>query len=146
MAALLPAASPEQKPESEQQSSGIQHGGSCCFSWPQSARQHPAQDGGRALMNQKTARQAGQDPTNVRDQILTLIQLTWAEPLSVPRGPCWRSYRLALSSARRPHPGLRKTSLAVAPLSGLFSSEAKTWQGDTETNPERQAMERPLNC
>lgn len=43
-------------------------------------------------------------------------------------------------------PGLRKTSLAVAPLSGLFSSEAKTWQGDTETNPERQAMERPLNC
>lgn len=53
---------------------------------------------------------AGQGPTNVRDQIffffLTLIQLTWAEPFSVPRGPCWMSYGLALSSARhRPHPG-----------------------------------------
>lgn len=29
-------------------------------------------------------------------RFLTLIQLAWAEPLSVPRGPCWMSYRLAL--------------------------------------------------
>lgn len=36
---------------------------------------------------------------------MNLIQLTWAEPLSVPRGlRCWMSYRLTLSSAHRPHP------------------------------------------
>lgn len=49
---------------------------------------------------------AGQDPTNDRHRILTLIQLTRSEPLSVPRGPCcWMSYRLTLSLAHSPHPG-----------------------------------------